>query len=74
MDDFVPIRLPPPQVKQLGELGLMGVAIDTESGGAGLDYLVSCSPSPAEPPPPVVLEEEGCGGGLNRCTVVISKA
>lgn len=31
------------QVKQLGELGLMGVAIDTDSGGAGLDYLVSVS-------------------------------
>lgn len=30
-----------PQVKQLGELGLMGVAISEENGGTGLDYLVS---------------------------------
>lgn len=29
------------QVKQLGELGLMGVAISEENGGTGLDYLVS---------------------------------
>lgn len=28
------------QVAQLGELGLMGVAISEENGGTGLDYLV----------------------------------
>lgn len=28
------------QVAQLGELGLMGVAIAEENGGTGLDYLV----------------------------------
>lgn len=27
-------------MKQLGELGLMGVAISEENGGTGLDYLV----------------------------------
>lgn len=31
------------QVAQLGELGLMGVAISEENGGTGLDYLVSRS-------------------------------
>ncbi|CAN0335265.1 unnamed protein product, partial [Hapterophycus canaliculatus] len=30
------------QVAQLGELGLMGVAISEENGGTGLDYLVRC--------------------------------
>lgn len=40
---------PPKQVAQLGELGLMGVAIGEEDGGTGLDYLVSddaCLPLP----------------------------
>ncbi|EGZ19246.1 hypothetical protein PHYSODRAFT_489469 [Phytophthora sojae] len=32
-------RFPAQQVKELGEMGLMGVAIDEEYGGAGLDYL-----------------------------------
>lgn len=39
----------PKQVAQLGELGLMGVAIGEKDGGTGLDYLVSddaCLPLP----------------------------
>ncbi|KAJ0411558.1 hypothetical protein ATCC90586_001153 [Pythium insidiosum] len=32
-------RFPAQQVKELGEMGLMGVAVDEEYGGAGLDYL-----------------------------------
>ncbi|KAG7389872.1 hypothetical protein PHYPSEUDO_009386 [Phytophthora pseudosyringae] len=32
-------KFPAQQVKQLGEMGLMGVAIDDKYGGAGLDYL-----------------------------------
>ncbi|KAG7402234.1 hypothetical protein PHYBOEH_003493 [Phytophthora boehmeriae] len=32
-------KFPAQQVKELGEMGLMGVAIDEEYGGAGLDYL-----------------------------------
>jgi len=32
-------KFPAQQVKELGEMGLMGVAIDDEYGGAGLDYL-----------------------------------
>ncbi|GMG16214.1 unnamed protein product [Phytophthora fragariaefolia] len=32
-------RYPSQQVKELGEMGLMGVAIDEKYGGAGLDYL-----------------------------------
>ena len=30
---------PARQVKEMGELGLMGVAIDADYGGTGLDYL-----------------------------------
>jgi hypothetical protein len=32
-------RFPAQQVKEIGEMGLMGVAIDEQYGGAGLDYL-----------------------------------
>lgn len=32
-------RFPAQQVKELGEMGLMGVAVAEEFGGAGLDYL-----------------------------------
>ncbi|RLN69586.1 hypothetical protein BBP00_00000254 [Phytophthora kernoviae] len=32
-------KFPADQVKELGEMGLMGVAIDEKYGGAGLDYL-----------------------------------
>jgi len=32
-------RFPTEQVKQLGELGMMGMAISDEWGGAGMDYL-----------------------------------
>ncbi|KAH8042278.1 hypothetical protein HPB51_021362 [Rhipicephalus microplus] len=32
-------RYPREQVKKLGEMGLMAVAVPTELGGAGLDYL-----------------------------------
>ena len=30
---------PTEQIKQIGEMGLMGVAIDPEYGGTGMDYL-----------------------------------
>lgn len=50
------LRLLWAQVKQLGELGLMGVAIDTDNGGAGLDYLVRGAESlPQMPRTPTVL-------------------
>jgi butyryl-CoA dehydrogenase len=32
-------RFPAQQVKEIGEMGLMGVAIPEQYGGAGLDYL-----------------------------------
>ncbi|TMW65452.1 hypothetical protein Poli38472_008094 [Pythium oligandrum] len=32
-------RFPAQQVKEIGEMGLMGVAVDEQYGGAGLDYL-----------------------------------
>lgn len=32
-------KFPVQQVKEIGEMGLMGVAIDEQYGGAGLDYL-----------------------------------
>lgn len=32
-------KFPAQQVKEIGEMGLLGVAIDEEFGGAGLDYL-----------------------------------
>lgn len=32
-------RFPAQQVKELGEMGLLGVAVSEEFGGAGLDYL-----------------------------------
>lgn len=32
-------RYPAEQVKKLGELGMMGVAVSTEYGGSGLDYM-----------------------------------
>lgn len=40
------------QVKQLGDLGLMGVAISEEHGGTGLDYLVRhpCRDDPIDQP------------------------
>uniref|UniRef100_K3WCY9 Short-chain specific acyl-CoA dehydrogenase, mitochondrial n=1 Tax=Globisporangium ultimum (strain ATCC 200006 / CBS 805.95 / DAOM BR144) TaxID=431595 RepID=K3WCY9_GLOUD len=32
-------KFPAQQIKEIGEMGLMGVAIDEQFGGAGLDYL-----------------------------------
>lgn len=32
-------RFPAQQVKEIGEMGLLGVAVPEEFGGAGLDYL-----------------------------------
>lgn len=32
-------KFPAQQVKEIGEMGLLGVAVDEEFGGAGLDYL-----------------------------------
>lgn len=32
-------KFPADQVKKLGELGLMGIAVSTEYGGSGLDYV-----------------------------------
>ena len=34
-----PGLLGPQQIKQMGELGLMGVDVEMEHGGSGMDYL-----------------------------------
>lgn len=48
----LPFSLAVWQVKQLGEMGMMGVAVPEEFGGAGMDYLTYA----------IVLEElsRGC--------------